>query len=194
MAESQKHGFEIEKDIIEHKIPLVYQMVKDDFVYNSKWDFPPLSVKTFKFESGILEFGSIERIFRSTDDFILVMCGHKQNGSFKEILFSDAVYVSNKVFKELKGTLTLEDIYYLNQTLKTFGEGKHKEAREWAKTAKEQYNHKTSFDIRFKIDSKTQRRIQCALKLEDLYRILGKDIIESNILKINNVKSEKRSY
>jgi len=193
MAESQKHGFEIEKDVIENKIPLVYQIVKDEFIYNSKWDFPPLSVKTFKFESGILEFGSIERIFRSTDDFILVLCGHKQNGEFKEILFSDAVYVSNKVFKELKGDLTLEDIYYLNQTLRTFGIGKHQEAREWAKQAKEKYNHKTSFDIRFKIDSKNQRRIQCALKLKELYKMLDKNVDVVNRLNLNNVKSSKRS-
>lgn len=193
MPESQSHGFEIEKDVVEHKIPLIYQMVKDDFIYNSKWDFPPLSIKTFKYKSGILEFGSIERIFRSTDDFILVVCGHEQDGNFKEIVFSDAVYVNNKVFRELKGDLTLEDIYYLNQTLRTFGVGKHEEARKWAKEAKEKYNHKTSFDIRFKIDSKNQRRIQCALKIDDLYKLLNKKIDETNKLSINNVKSNRRS-
>jgi tRNA A37 threonylcarbamoyladenosine biosynthesis protein TsaE len=108
-------------------------------------------------------------------------------------LFSDAVYVSNKVFKELKGDLTLEDIYYLNQTLRTFGAGKHQEAREWAKQAKEKYNNKTSFDIRFKIDSKNQRRIQCALKLEELYKMLDKNVDVVNRLNLNNVKSSKRS-
>jgi hypothetical protein len=193
MAESQSHGFEIEKDIVEHKIPLIYQMVKDNFIYNSKWDFPPLSIKTFKFSGRTLEFGSIERIFRSTDDFVLVACGHEQNGNFKEIVFSDAIYISNKIFRELKGDLTLEDINYLNQTLNTFGIGKHEEARKWAKEAKEKYNCKTSFDIRFKIDSKKQRRIQCALKLEDLYEILKRKVDVSNKLSVNNIKSNRRS-
>ena len=192
MAESQVHGFTIEKEVMRDKIPQIYQMVKDDFVYNSKWDFPPLSVKTFKFNTRTLEFGSIESIFNSTDDFILATCGHEQNGDFKEVIFSDAVYISNKVFKELKGDLTMEDIKHLKDTLKTFGVGKHQEAREWAKEAKEKYNGKTKFDIRFKIDSKNQRRIQCALKIDTLYEAIDKKIKEKNELNINNIKSVKR--
>ena len=112
---------------------------------------------------------------------------------WKKVIFSDVVYVSICCFNELKGNLTIYDIEKLNEKLKSFKIGEHNEARNWAKIQKEIYNSKTKFDIRFKIDSKNQRRIQCALKIETIYQILQKDLnLKYNKLQIKDISSTAR--
>lgn len=190
MGESQKHGFEFEGQIKELKIKQITELL--GVSYTSKWDVPPISVKSFKLSSKTIEFGSIERVFENSEDFILVLVGWEQDGTEKEIAFSDCIFLEQKILNKLKGNLSIETIKGLNAKIKTFKVGEHEAARVWAKEQKTILNGNTLFDIRFKIDSSTQRRIQCALKLADLYEAVGKELVISNKLDLVSINSVSR--
>jgi hypothetical protein len=192
MAESQEHGFKFEEIIKKEKLLLINKLVEDEIGYTNEWDVPPVSVKSFKYDSKTIEFGSIERMFKNEINFILVLIGYSQENNIKTVVFSDALLINKQILKSLKKNLTLEDIYFLSNKLKSFSEGYHNEARSWAKEQKKIFNNKTYFDIRFKIDSKKQRRIQCALKIDVLFDIIKTELIKENKLQVPNIESKSR--
>ena len=194
MAESQKHGFDFENWVRDNKLIEIYEVSKTEVKYTNDWDIPPSSIKSFKYEveNPTIEFGSIERIFENKSSYLLVLIGYEQIGNIKKTKFSDVLYIQKEEMKSLKGKLDSNIITDLCNTIKTFKEGKHVEARKWATEQKAIYNNDTIYDIRFKIDSKTQRRIQCALKLKDIYEVLGKDLIIENKLNIPEIESSAR--
>jgi hypothetical protein len=192
MSESQSHGFKFENIVKMGKLSNVMQRLSDKIGYTSKWDIPPISIKSFKFGSKTIEFGSIERMFANDTSFILVMIGYNQVNDTKSVVFSDALLISDDILSKFKDKLNLDTIHYLCSKIKTFGIGEHNIARDWAKLEKKKYNSRTRFDIRFKIDSKKQRRIQCALKLSDIYDCSGVSIKYENSLCIPNLTSPPR--
>lgn len=190
MGESQKHGFEFQQNVFQLTIETILENISIN--YTNKWDVPPISIKSFNFASQTIEFGSIERIFKNTEDFILVLIGYEQQNDVKLVIFSDCILITNQHLQKLKGNLTIGTINELNEKLKNFKLGFHENARKWAKEQKQIYNTQTDFDIRFKIDSKNQRRIQCALNLKTLYRVVGKELKIENKLQLQNITSSVR--
>lgn len=191
MSESQKHGFIFEDWIKENKLNEIYKLMNEGIVYTNDWDIPPVSIKSFKFnkENSSIDFGSIERIFTNQSSYILVLIGYEQTDDIKKPVFSEALYIQLPHMKKLKGTLDLETIKSFSDKVRSFQEGEHIEARIWAREEKLKHNHKTTYDIRFKIDSKKQRRVQCALRLKDIYSCLNKPFIKENKLGIPEIKS-----
>lgn len=194
MAESQEHGFKFEEYVLDNKMIEIRKVFKNSIGYNNEWDFPPISIKSFKNEvaNPIIEFGSIERIFSNSDSYLLFLIGYIQKNNYKIPNFSDILFIQKKDMIKLKGDLDIATIKLLNKKIKSFKEKKHEEAREWAKKQKEIYNSKTIYDIRFKIDSKKQRRIQCALKLKDLYNKTNNNLLLNNKYNIPGIYSTKR--
>lgn len=192
MAESQNHGFQFEKFILENLLGEIKNKFYENSIYTNEWDFPPVSIKSFKYEGNnpTIEFGSIDRIFNINDNYILFLVGYIQNGNLKEPVFSDILYISKKEHLYLKGNLSIETIKTLNNNLRNFKEGYHIEARKWAKEQKRVFNNETLFDLRFKIDSKNQRRIQVALKLKDLY--FNREFLFKNRYSIPIIESKER--
>ena len=70
--------------------------------------------------------------------------------------------------KRLYGELTLEEVSYFHDTLKSYGLGQHEAASAWAKAHKLALAHRATGAIQLnpKIDSKRQRRLQCSAPLE----------------------------
>lgn len=194
MSESQFHGFKFEDYILKNKMKEIVEVVQSNIDYNNEWDFPPISVKSFKNESdsATIEFGSLERIYSNETSYILFLVGYKQEDNYKVPNFSDILFIKRKEMQFLKSKLTLEDIKKLTQELKSFRIGQHEEARKWAAIKKEEYNKLSYYDIRFKIDSKIQRRIQCALKLSDLYKYTANTFVNINKYDIPAIESGKR--
>ena len=190
MGESQKHGFEFQQNVFQLKIETILENININ--YTNKWDVPPISIKSFNFLSQTIEFGSIERIFKNTEDFILVLIGYEQQSDVKSVIFSDCILITNQHLQQLKGSLAINAVNELNEKLKSFKIGLHEEARSFAKQQKQIYNKQTIFDIRFKIDSKNQRRIQCALNLKTLYKTIEKELKIENKLKLQNITSGVR--
>lgn len=196
ISESQGHGFIVEKEIINSKINII---LENHFDYTGEYDIPPMQIKTLKMQynnkkeiKSTIEFGSLLRKIKSKTPYILIIVGYEQNKNIKKITFSDSIYISEEIINIINGELTVDEVIYLEQSLKSFKTGKHKDAREWAKQAKIEYNPKTIFDIRFKIDSKNQRRIQCAIDLIKLYDICKKNLILENKYSISDINSTAR--
>lgn len=193
-TESQNHGFLFEEQI-KKRINEFLELV-EDINYTNKWDIPPVSVKSFKFDpnkdNNRIYFGSIENIFKIMDGFFLALIGYEQVGVVKKVVFSDFIFINSLDLFDLKGSLSLEELKDLSEKLKSFKEGYHAEAREWYKSIKHLYDQKTKFQINFKVDSKTQRRIQCSLTLEELYEHLGYTVSTENRLSIQDVLSTAR--
>jgi len=194
MAESQKHGFTFEKFVLENKLNEIHKISGWQVGYTNDWDFPPTSVKSFKYsgENPTIEFGSIERIFKNSTNHFIVLVGYEQIGPEKKVVFSDSLYIDKKAMQKLRGKLQVSIIEDLCKNIKTFKLGEHTEARKWADEQKKLLNNQTTYDIRFKIDSKKQRRIQCALNLNDIYNASSSVFHKINKLEVPDIISGER--
>jgi hypothetical protein len=200
MAESQSHGFEFEKQIKSKLLELLY--LGDDSGYTDKWDFPPISIKSFGFSAGKIDLSSIKNIFAIDQNFIFILIGWKQDGDMKRVVFSDCIFVSKDIMKILRGSLTYERVLELETKLKEFkgpGVAAQNKAIEWYEKTPEHLDKKdnlhkiTQFNVHFKVDSKLQRRIQCSIYLENLYAHIKKEIIPMNKLNIDDIYSPPRA-
>jgi len=189
-TESQNHGFMFEEQV-KNRINEFLELMKD-IKYTNKWDIPPVSVKSFQFERNRIEFGSIENMFKIEESFFLVLIGYEQIKNIKKVVFSDIVYIKQEDLIKLKGLLSLEDIKKLNEVLTSYKKGDHASAQEWYKSILDIYQAKTKFQINFKVDSKTQRRIQCSLKLDQMYEMIKVEIEQDNRLNIEDIQSTQR--
>lgn len=193
MKESQSHGFLFEEQV-KNNISVYLNSITIN--YTNKWDIPPVSVKSFKFdvskENNRIYFGSIENIYKIHDGFFLALIGYEQQGNLKTVVFSDFIFIDAKSLDKLRGRLTLNEIEEFSTKLKSFKEGFHNEAREWYKNILPEYAHKSEFQINFKVDSKTQRRIQCSLTVEQLYKSMKIDLLKKNKLNIRELDSKPR--
>lgn len=192
-TESQSHGFIFEEQV-KSRINEYLNLIT--IKYTNKWDIPPVSVKSFKFDktksNNRVYFGSIENIFKINDGFFLALIGYEQKKSIKKVVFSDFIFIQASHFEELKGELTLNEIEELSNYLKTFKEGFHNKAREWYKSILPKYSDKSKFQINFKVDSKKQRRIQCSISIEELYDNLKQEFLINNKLEIKDIESSPR--
>lgn len=193
MKESQSHGFffeeQIKKNISEYLSSVTIN-------YTNKWDIPPVSVKSFKFDktktNNRIYFGSVENIYKIQDGFFLALIGYEQDGEIKRVVFSDFIFIDTIKFNSLRGELTLGELEMLSEKIKSFKVGFHNEAREWYKSVLPNFASKTQFQINFKVDSKTQRRIQCSLTVEQLYESLKVELNKNNKLNISDLYSKPR--
>lgn len=183
MAEVQRHGFDFEN------------WVKQTFFaefnagYTQKWDVPgeanylakipnefyhlPVSIKTCKFGSPI-GFGDAVRQYSNNEDFLLVVGFWRQDGNYKNFVAVEGVKVSTTDWKNLFLPLDLADLVLLDSTIKNI-ESHYSEARRAAKELKNSDKFKqTKITLNPKIDSKTQRRLQCSLP----FNILWQDFVK----------------
>ncbi len=165
MTEVQSHGFVFEK------------WVRDQFFggyknkYSAKWDIPaeknkklgriPVSIKTAKYHSTI-NLGDALRQFQTNEDFLLIVGFWKQNGIYKKIVNASAVLVKKGIWKALWEPLTEKQLKSLDNLIKDKSVG-------YVKIRAKAQKLKRSFPViamtlNPKIDSKTQRRLQCGLR------------------------------
>ncbi len=175
MAEVQRHGFDFEN------------WVKETFFaefkanYTQKWDVPneanclptipktlrhlPVSIKTCKFGSPI-GFGDALRQFKNDEDFLLIVGFWKQNENYKNFLAVEGVKVTADEWRKLFLPLGLADLTILDSTIKTL-ELHYSEARKRAKEIKNSDKFQSAkIVLNPKLDSKTQRRLQCSLPFQ----------------------------
>jgi hypothetical protein len=172
MPEVQRHGFDFEN------------WVKETFfanfesTYTQKWDIPaeanhlakipkefrglPVSIKTSKFGSPI-GFGDALRQFNNNEDFLLIVGFWRQSGNYKNFVAVECVKITSDKWRNLFSPLNLDDLIFLDSIIKTI-ELHYSEAREIAKKIKNSDTFRQAkIVLNPKIDSKTQRRLQCSL-------------------------------
>lgn len=168
MTEVQSHGFVFER------------WVRNQFFggyknkYSAKWDIPaernkkfgriPVSIKTAKYGSTI-NFGDALRQFKTNEDFLLIVGFWKQNGTYKKIVNSSAVVAKKGVWRSLWEPLKEEQLKKLDALIKDKQVGYAKTRIRAQKLKKSLHS---SITLNPKIDSKTQRRLQCGIRF-DLY-------------------------
>lgn len=170
MAEVQRHGFDFE-DWIKQTFFTPFEIS-----YSSKWDVPaeanilsvvpeefrglPVSIKTCKNRSPI-GFGDALRQFNNNEDFLLIVGFWEQSGEQKNFVAVEAVKIEAKKWQSLFAPLTEADLILLDSAIKN-KLTPYVEARLKAREIKKSLA-KTKIILNPKIDSKTQRRLQCSL-------------------------------
>ncbi len=175
--EVQQHGLVLE------------QWVRDTFFnsykpasYTQKWDIPasenkthgsvPVNPKAAKYGTPV-DLGDALRQFKIDEPFILVIGYWKQEGDVKRFVNIAAPRIETAVWKKLWGPVTLADLERLDAVIKDKSLTPE-EARAAAKKIKSAPPFTESvIVVNPKIDSRTQRRLQCSLKFDDVFRHLA---------------------
>ncbi len=170
MPEVQLHGFDFENWI---KKTFFAEL---SVSYSSKWDIPaqfnsleivpevfrhlPVSIKTCKNGSPI-GFGDALRQFKIEEDFLLIVGFWEQSGGDKNFVAVEAVKIVRENWRNLFQPLTEKDLQLLDSTIKN-KETHYAEVLKMAKEIKQSFAP-TNIILNPKIDSKSQRRLQCSL-------------------------------
>lgn len=185
MAEVQRHGFDFENWVKETFFAEFYAN------YTQKWDvigeanylakIPkelqnlPVSIKTCKFGSPI-GFGDALRQYNNNEDFLLIVGFWKQAGNYKNFVVVEGAKMFANDWKNLFSPLNTDELTFLDSTIKNT-ELHYSEARKLAKELKSSDKFRQAkIILNPKIDSKTQRRLQCSLPFNIFWReFVGKD-------------------
>ncbi len=111
-----------------------------------------------------------------------VIVGHYQQDKIKKNFYQISMFVLTLEHKDvLLGDVTFKEIQDFHDGLKDFKEGKHKEARIWAKEQKlTLQNRLQHLILNPKIDSKNQRRLQCSIKMDSVKTITDIDVFNDS--------------
>ena len=171
--EVQEHGFTFEK--------WVHDTFFDSYKarsYTDEWDVGkefnvnyggvPVSIKTAKYGSPV-GLGDALRQFRINEDFLLVIGYWRQEEKKKRIVNILAVPVTVDLWHSLWRPIALEDLQKLDTTIKDRTLS-YQQARAEAQRIKTQPPFtQAHITVNPKIDSKTQRRLQCSLGFSTLF-------------------------
>ena len=181
MPEVQMHGFDFEN--------WIKRTFFADFniSYSHKWDVPvefnvleiipkelrhlPVSIKTCKNRSPI-GFGDAVRQFSIGEDFLLIVGFWEQSGANKNFVAVEAAKVTAREWKNLFQPLKEKDLRLLDSTIKN-KDLHYSGVRKLAKEIKKSFPP-TKMILNPKIDSKSQRRLQCSLP----FKIFWSEIVK----------------
>lgn len=167
------------------------QWVRDTFFngyrparYTQKWDIPaaanqthgglPVNPKAVKYGSPV-GLGDALQQFDINEPFILVLGFWRQEGGEKRFVNITAITVSPEQWRKLWGPVTRADLEKLDAVIKDRSLD-YREARRRAQAMKNAPPFTQSLIVlNPKIDSKTQRRLQCSLRFKDVFKHLAPD-------------------
>lgn len=177
-AEVQQHGLVFEN------------WVSDTFFdghrpdYTGKWDISaesntrhgglPANPKAIKYGTPV-GLGDALRQFTNNEEYLLIIGYWEQEADRKRFVKIIAPRVSPQVMKKLWEPVRLEDLQRLDAVIKDRSLD-YREARKIAQEIKSTPPFSEALMVvNPKIDSKGQRRLQCSLRFEDVFRYLAPD-------------------
>ena len=150
--------------------------------YTQKWDIPaaanklhggvPVNPKAAKYRTPV-DLGDALRQYDIAEPFILVIGYWQQDGDKKRFVNIVAPRMEPEAWRKLWGPVTRADLERLDAVIKdrTLSPA---EARRQAQAIKDAPPFTQSvIVVNPKIDSKTQRRLQCSLRFEDVFKFLA---------------------
>jgi hypothetical protein len=165
------------------------QWVRDTFFdhyrapsYTQKWDIPaainknyghvPVNPKAAKYGTPV-DLGDALRQFQIDEPFILVVGFWQQDGDDKRFVNIVAPRIEPALWRKLWGSVTQADLARLDAVIKD-----KSLTPEAARAAALKIKSAAPFTqsiivVNPKIDSKTQRRLQCSLRFEDVFKYLA---------------------
>ncbi len=139
---------------------------------NKKYGGLPVSIKFTKYGSPV-GLGDALRQFQIDEDFLLIIGYWKQEGERKRVVNMVAAVVTPKLYQSLWQPITPDDLKTLDAAVKNRTVDV-KQARLDAKKLKSALPFtKAVMTVNPKIDSKTQRRLQCSLRFRYVFERLA---------------------
>ncbi len=133
----------------------------------------PVSIKASKFGSPI-GFGDALRQFSIEEDFLLIVGFWKQMGNTKRIVATEAAKVSVEQWQKLWSPITIRELRRLDAIIKNVNEGYQETRRKAREMKKQEPCRSAKIVLNPKIDSKSQRRLQCSLPFKTFWESLAK--------------------
>ena len=126
--------------------------------------------------------------WKSFDDApfrILIGC-YEQVESVKEFFAVLEFFLEHDHRKLFFGEVTFDEIAKIHEGLKNFKKGDHKNASIWAEEQIEKIKSKLGIlKLNRKVDSKSQRRLQCSVNLVDLFENINYKSIYTDQIGVN---------
>lgn len=174
--EVQQHGLVFE------------QWVRDTFfagyrppIYTQKWDIPaavntrfggvPVNPKAAKYGAPV-DLGDALRQYRIDEPFLLVIGFWQQEGEDKRFVNIVSPRIDPAAWRKLWGPVTLADLQRLDAVIKDKSLTPEAARAAALKIKKAPPFTQSIIVVNPKIDSKTQRRLQCSLRFDDVFRHL----------------------
>jgi hypothetical protein len=150
--------------------------------YTQKWDIPaaqnknhggvPVNPKAIKYGAPV-DLGDALRQFAIDEPFILAIGFWRQDGDEKRFVNLIAPRIEPTAWKKLWGAVTQADLEKLDAVVKDKSLSPA-EARAAAQKIKNAPPFTTAvIEVNPKIDAKTQRRLQCSLRFDDVFKYLA---------------------
>lgn len=191
MSNSQRHGKTFEREVIEKCFgisPEAQAAVDPTAVF----DIPlgvttckhpggePVSIKTAAMKAALdrvtVCLSDARRVWAWRGPLLLVVGVYSQQGPLKlfHTVYEFTFHLDELERLRLYGSITADEVRHFHETLTTYERGKHRQARAWAKLRKTELAPRAgAIQLNPKIDSKTQRRLQCSARLPDLESACG---------------------
>lgn len=175
-SEVQRHGVDFESWVratfFDHYQPSSY---------TQKWDIPaeantrhggiPVNPKAARFKTAV-GLGDALRQFDINEPFLLIIGYWEQRGPDKHFVKVVAPVVTPQVWRRLWGPLTRADLEALDALIRDRSRSPQ-EVQKAAQAMKSRPPYSESIIVlNPKIDHKTQRRLQCSLRYEDVFQHL----------------------
>lgn len=167
MAERQAHGFKFE-DKVKETLGII-----DSAAYTAEWDIGDNTSVKYIAGTGSINMASVVRIVKALNNpgWTMIL-GRHDNKTCTKV---STIVFDKDTCETILGDLTLEQVQEFEEKIKSFPVGKHLEARAYAKNWKKENKGKTGLlTINPKIDSKSQRRVQCSINntvLNKLFKV-----------------------
>jgi hypothetical protein len=132
----------------------------------------PTSIKSTG--SNIVGLSDARNFFSISEKFRMLVGRYKQLGPHKQFHNVHEFILTPTTLAKLRGEVTLQDVvdFHNGLLLTAFPVGSHSAARQWARQRKAAMVDKPSMiTLNPKIDSKSQRRLQCSLRLLELIEL-----------------------
>lgn len=181
-AEVQSHGYQWEK------------WVRDTFFegyqgeYTQEWDVAkeankkyggvPISIKFTKYGTAV-DLGDAVRQFSVDEKFMIIIGYWKQEGDRKRIVNIVAPVLTPEQWHKMFEPITEADIKKLDGTVKNRDLTPREASLAASKIKHEEPFTKALMTMNPKIDSKKQRRLQCSLRFDYVFKYLAPDADKS---------------
>lgn len=186
MSTCQSHGKAFEREVISTCFGITKE-VAESFGDQAIFDIP-LGVITCKHETGdpvsiktaaanaakaaaSVCLSDARRVWSWAGPLMLVVGVYEQKGSFKQVhsVYEFKFMLDDDERTRLYGSISYEEVRGFHETLRAYGAGAHAKARAWAKTQKRLLQPRAGvLQLNPKIDSKSQRRLQCSASIAQL--------------------------
>jgi hypothetical protein len=184
MSEVQKHGFWFQDWVTTTFFPGY------ESPYGAKWDIPaeentthgriPISIKTAKYPSPI-GLGDAVRQFIIDEDFMLAVAFWRQTGNLKKVVNVSVACVKRELWRSLWHPVTLKALQDLDAIIKDMSQH-YSEVRKTAQREKAKYPFtECSVTLNPKIDSKSQRRLQCSIPFRCFFERVAPNCLQEEV-------------